>query len=93
MRAYLHAIEGSLGRVRDESRSNGPRTIDIDILDYQLYTALSPELTLPHPGVTERDFVIKPLCEILPNHVLADGSRVDAIPEEKRVGRAWKAQA
>ncbi len=91
--AYLHAIEGSLGRVRDESRSNGPRTIDIDILDYQLYTALSPELTLPHPGVTERDFVIKPLCEILPNHVLADGSRVDAIPEEKRVGRAWKAQA
>lgn len=93
MLAYLHAIEDSLGRVRDEARENGPRTIDIDILDYQLYTALSPELTLPHPGVTERDFVIKPLCEILPNHVLADGSRVDAIPEEKRVGRAWKAQA
>lgn len=88
---YLHAIEASLGRRREPGNENGPRTIDIDILDYQLYTALSDELTLPHPGVTERDFVIKPLCEILPNHVLADGSRVDALPEDKRVGRAWKA--
>lgn len=90
MLAYLHAIEANLGRVRDESRPKGPRTIDVDILDYQLYTALSPELTLPHPGATERDFVVKPLCEILPNHVLADGSRVGDIPENKRVGRAWK---
>lgn len=93
MLAYLHAIEARLGRVRDESNPKGPRTIDIDILDYQLYTALSDELTLPHPGVTERDFVIKPLCEILPNHILADGSRVGDIPEEKRVGRAWKVRS
>ena len=90
MLAYLHAIEANLGRVRDDDRPKGPRTIDVDILDYQLYTALAPELTLPHPGVTERDFVIKPLCEILPNHILADGSRVGDIPEDKRVGRAWK---
>lgn len=93
MLAYLHAIEANLGRVRDESRPKGPRTIDVDILDYQLYTALSPELTLPHPGVTERDFVIKPLNEILPNHILADGSRVGDIPEDKRVGHAWKVGA
>ncbi len=87
---YLHAIEASLGRRREPGGENGPRTIDIDILDYQLYTAFDDELTLPHPGVTERDFVIKPLTEILPHHVLADGSRVDALPEDKRVGRAWK---
>lgn len=92
MLAYLHAIEARLGRVRDDGRPKGPRTIDIDIIDYQLYTALSDELTLPHPGATERDFVIKPLCEILPHHVLADGSRIDAIPEEKRLGRAWKVE-
>lgn len=85
---YLHAIEASLGRVRTEE--NGPRTIDIDILDYQLYTALSDELTLPHPGVMERDFVVKPLLDILPNHVLADGSRPGDIPESKRVGQAWR---
>lgn len=90
MLVYLHAIEAQLGRVRDESNPKGPRTIDIDILDYQLYTAMSDELTLPHPGATERDFVVKPLCEILPNHVLADGSRVGDIPEDKRIGRAWK---
>ncbi len=87
---YLHAIEATLGRARDEARPKGPRTIDIDILDYQLYTAISDELTLPHPGVSERDFVIKPLEEILPNHVLADGSRVGDIPEDKRVGQATR---
>lgn len=93
MLAYLHAIEARLGRVRDDANPKGPRTIDIDILDYQLYTAMSDELTLPHPGVVERDFVVKPLCEILPNHVLADGSRVGDIPEDKRVGRAWKVRS
>lgn len=93
MLAYLHAIEARLGRVRDDANPKGPRTIDIDILDYQLYTAMSDELTLPHPGVVERDFVVKPLCEILPNHVLADGSRVGDIPEGKRVGRAWKVRS
>lgn len=93
MLAYLHAIEARLGRVRDDANPKGPRTIDIDILDYQLYTAMSDELTLPHPGVVERDFVVKPLCEILPNHVLADGSRVGDIPEDRRVGRAWKVRS
>lgn len=93
MLAYLHAIEARLGRVRDDANPKGPRTIDIDILDYQLYTAMSDELTLPHPGVVERDFVVKPLYEILPNHVLADGSRVGDIPEDKRVGRAWKVRS
>ncbi len=85
---YIHAIENTLGRTRDPERPNGPRTIDIDILDYQLYTAIADELTLPHPGVLERDFVVKPLADILPNHTLADGSRPDAIPESKRVGSA-----
>lgn len=83
---YLHAIEASLGRVR--SVPNGPRTCDIDILDYQLYVSDSPELTLPHPLIAERDFVVKPLLEILPGHVLANGKAVTF--DEVRVGRARK---
>lgn len=85
---YLHAIENALGRVREVE--NGPRTCDIDILDYQLYLADAPELTLPHPRLLERDFVVRPLLEILPQHVLANGSKVAdaALPEAERVGRA-----
>ena len=73
---YLQAIEDSLGRVRVEA--NGPRTCDLDILDYQLYVSSDEELTLPHPRLLERDFVVKPLLEILPHHVLADGTAVTA---------------
>lgn len=83
---YLHAVEATLGRTR--TVENGPRTIDVDIIDYQLYTAISDELTLPHPRAIDRDFVVKPLCDILPGHVLADGTKIDVIPEEKRVGKA-----
>ena len=83
---YLHAIENQLGRVREIE--NGPRTIDVDILDYQLYHVATEELTLPHPRVCERDFVVKPLLEIMPGHVLADGTPVASVPEERRVGRA-----
>ena len=71
---YLQAIEDSLGRVRVEA--NGPRTCDLDILDYQLYVSNDEQLTLPHPLLHERDFVVKPLLEILPHHVLADGTPV-----------------
>ena len=83
---YLNAIEAMLGRRRGVE--NGPRTIDIDIIDYQLYSAISDELTLPHPGAVDRDFVVKPILEMLSNHVLADGRRIDALPEEKRIGKA-----
>ena len=84
----LHAIENGLGRVREVE--NGPRTLDLDILDYQLYAFSTDELTLPHPRVTERDFVVKPLLDLRPGHVLADGTPVDSVPEAQRVGRAWK---
>ena len=67
---YLHAIENSLGRVREIE--NGPRTCDLDIVDYQMYVADSDELTLPHPRALERDFVVQPLVELRPNFVFAD---------------------
>lgn len=72
---YLHAIENSLGRVRE--RENGPRTCDVDILDYQMYVVDVDELTLPHPRLLERDFVVKPMMEMRPGHVLANGVPID----------------
>ncbi len=83
---YLHVIENSLGRVREIE--NGPRTIDIDIVDYQLYVCESEKLTLPHPRAAERDFVVSPLECVLPNHVFADGTQVGSIDRQSRVGQS-----
>lgn len=58
----MHAIEDELGRVR--TVRNGPRTIDIDLIDFGGIRLDSPELTLPHPRAAERDFVLKPLAEL-----------------------------
>lgn len=83
---YLQAIENSLGRVR--AQKNGPRTCDLDILDYQGYVSDLDILTLPHPLLLERDFVVKPLLELLPHHELANGTPVT--DEGVRYGKAWK---
>ncbi len=87
---YLQAIENSLGRVREIE--NGPRTCDLDILDYQLYVSDDEQLTLPHPRLLERDFVVTPLEEIRPSHVLADGKSIahDALEKSARVGWSHK---
>lgn len=58
----MHAIEDELGRVR--TVKNGPRTIDIDLIDFGAIKLNTPELILPHPRAAERDFVIRPLSEI-----------------------------
>jgi 2-amino-4-hydroxy-6-hydroxymethyldihydropteridine diphosphokinase len=56
----MHGIEDDLGRVRGETR-NIPRTIDIDMIDYEGIVSCNPELILPHPRAKERDFVMEPL--------------------------------
>ena len=58
----MHAIEDSLGRVR--TVPNGPRTIDLDLVDFDGLNLNEPELTLPHPRARERDFVMLPLKEL-----------------------------
>ena len=58
----MHAIEDRLGRVR--TVRNGPRTIDIDLIDFNGLVSDDPELTLPHPRARERDFVMRPLAEL-----------------------------
>jgi 2-amino-4-hydroxy-6-hydroxymethyldihydropteridine diphosphokinase len=58
-------IEASLNRAR--RIKNGPRTIDIDILLFGDEQYHSDELTVPHPGLYERDFMLMPLLDISPN--------------------------
>lgn len=63
----LKQIEVKLGR--KETVKNGPRLIDLDILLYNHQKLKTPQLTIPHPRMFERDFVMKPLNEIAPNLV------------------------
>ena len=63
------AIELEHGRVRKEERW-GPRTLDIDILLFGNDVINTPRLTVPHYGLTEREFVVYPLLEIAPTLVL-----------------------
>jgi 16S rRNA (cytidine1402-2'-O)-methyltransferase len=73
----LHKIEEDFGRSRDrQTLVNGPRTLDLDIIDVEGVVSDDPELMLPHPLALERDFVVNPLLEICPEYQLADGSPV-----------------
>ena len=72
-------VEAAFGRDRDREVRWGPRTLDADLLlvgDRELAT---PELTLPHPRLTERAFVLVPLLEVLPGGTLPDGQRITAV--------------
>lgn len=59
----LKTIEKDLGRVKGVR--NGPRTIDLDILFYRDTIINTKKLKIPHPRMFERDFVMKPLLEVI----------------------------
>jgi len=65
MRGLL-AIERGLGREREGVVAKGPRVIDLDLLLYGDEVMSTAELTLPHPAMHERRFVLEPLAEIAP---------------------------
>ena len=71
----VQSVERALGRDRTEERRWGPRPIDIDILAYDDVVLHEPDLTLPHPHLFERAFVLLPLAEIAADHVIA-GRRI-----------------
>ena len=58
-------VETGMGRIRAEKW--GPRLIDIDVLTYGLYRVSGNGITVPHPHMAERDFVMEPLAEIAPH--------------------------
>jgi 2-amino-4-hydroxy-6-hydroxymethyldihydropteridine diphosphokinase len=69
------ACERALGRDRAREQHWGPRTIDLDLLAYDDLALNDATLTLPHPHLFERAFVLVPLAEIAPDRVIA-GIRV-----------------
>ena len=71
----VKALETALGRV--ETVRWGPRVIDIDILYYGDVTLKQPSLTLPHPGMLARPFVIIPLAQLRPDLRFDDRSLAD----------------
>ncbi len=62
----LQGIEKSLGRDRAREQRMGPRTLDLDILLFGEELIASPRLTIPHPRLAERAFVLVPLLELAP---------------------------
>jgi 2-amino-4-hydroxy-6-hydroxymethyldihydropteridine diphosphokinase len=64
--ARLRAIESGFGRPQQHERW-GPRVIDLDIVVFGRERRQDPELTLPHPGIVERNFVLYPLADIAPD--------------------------
>ncbi|HVU63719.1 MAG TPA: 2-amino-4-hydroxy-6-hydroxymethyldihydropteridine diphosphokinase [Phycisphaerales bacterium] len=89
---HLHAIELSRGRNRDAEPRWGPRTLDLDLLVYGDQIIDEPGLTIPHPRLHERDFVLEPLYVIAPDlEVPGRGKVADLLaalaPGSMHVGR------
>ncbi len=70
----LHRIEKRFGRDRANEERWGPRTLDLDLLAYDDAVINQPDLTLPHPRLFERAFVLVPLAEIAPDRMIAGRS-------------------
>jgi 2-amino-4-hydroxy-6-hydroxymethyldihydropteridine diphosphokinase len=75
----MQKVEQKFGRTRAKERRWGPRTLDLDLIAYDDVSLQKPELTLPHPLLFERAFVLVPLAEIAPDRVIAGRKVSDAL--------------
>ena len=78
--SLLHGIEKSLGRERIEHW--GPRTIDLDLIQYGGLLSKADELQLPHPRAHERRFVLQPWFEIEPDAILLTHGAIKELLEQ-----------
>ena len=78
--SLLHGIEKSMGRERIERW--GPRTIDLDLIQYGSLLSKSEELELPHPRAHERRFVLEPWFEIEPDAILLTHGKISQLLEQ-----------
>jgi 2-amino-4-hydroxy-6-hydroxymethyldihydropteridine diphosphokinase len=87
----FHDVEHQFGRDRWRERRWGPRPLDIDLIAYDDIELNTPTLTLPHPRLFERAFVLVPLAEIVPERRIAgvriadaaakiDGAEIEKLP-------------
>jgi 2-amino-4-hydroxy-6-hydroxymethyldihydropteridine diphosphokinase len=77
--ARAQAVEAQFDRDRSRERHWGPRTLDIDLIAYDDLRLDTPALTLPHPRLFERGFVLAPLAEIVPDRRVAGIRIKDAL--------------
>jgi 2-amino-4-hydroxy-6-hydroxymethyldihydropteridine diphosphokinase len=77
----LQKVEAKFGRDRAKERRWGPRTLDLDLIAYDDISLARPELTLPHPRLFERAFVLVPLAEIAPDRAIGGRNVASALAE------------
>jgi 2-amino-4-hydroxy-6-hydroxymethyldihydropteridine diphosphokinase len=82
----LQAVERTFGRDRTKERRWGPRTLDLDLIAYDDLTLRTEALTLPHPHVLERAFVLVPLAEIAPERKIGGRSVEAALADVSSAG-------
>jgi 2-amino-4-hydroxy-6-hydroxymethyldihydropteridine diphosphokinase len=82
----LHKVEKKFGRDRASEIRWGPRTLDLDLIAYDDVSIQKPELTLPHPRLFERAFVLVPLAEIAPERIIAGRSVAAALSKLSTAG-------
>jgi 2-amino-4-hydroxy-6-hydroxymethyldihydropteridine diphosphokinase len=75
------AVERALGRERAKERRWGPRPIDVDLIAYDDLALDEPDLTLPHPRLFERAFMLAPLAEIAPERLIAGRRVLEALAQ------------
>jgi 2-amino-4-hydroxy-6-hydroxymethyldihydropteridine diphosphokinase len=78
---HLHEVERAMGRQRPPQRW-APRLIDLDLLHYERVRMKTSRITLPHPELHKRNFVVVPLAEIAPELELPELGRVDELAEK-----------
>ena len=94
----IHAIEATYGRNRQAEIPKGPRYLDIDIIFFGTDCIRTPSLTIPHPALKKRCFVLVPLLELSPSYtdpVTGDPlqTALHALPDQGvvRIGSIWNA--
>lgn len=83
MLLLLQGIETSMGRLKIEKW--GPRIIDIDILLYANNVVKQPHLTIPHPYITERSFVLAPLYELNPQLLIPKMGKITKFIDDDKL--------